>query len=134
MVQPRGGLGLAGEPGEEHGIAQTMGDKHLQRHSTAQRFLFGLVNHAHATTTDLAQHPVVAQALEPLLQAGNLGPREGARGIARAGLEVLHQTEHREELTDLVGEVGIPGDVFIDRRLLTPSLALEEFVEPALRP
>ena len=128
VVQPRRGLGLAGEPGELGGVGQPVAGHHLQRHATAQRFLLGFVDDPHAAPADHPQHPEVAQTLHRLLQPRDLGPRERAGGVARAGLEVLDQAEHREDVADLVGQVGIVGQVLGDRRPLPLTLALQEFL------
>ena len=48
--------------------------------------------------------------------------------VARARLEVLDQAEHREELADLVGQIGIARGVFVQRRSFAPAAALEELL------
>ncbi len=54
------------------------------------------------------------------------GQRAGRAAGALA--EVFHHHERREELADLVGEVGVALDVFVKRRPLAAPLAVEELL------
>ena len=95
----------------------------LQRHAAAQRLLLGLVDHAHAAAADLAEDAVVAQPLQP----GRGVDGHAAGGAAGAvGAEVLHPDQDREEVADLVGQLGVAPAVFLERGPLAAALAVEE--------
>ena len=128
VVQPRRRPGLALEPPHLLGVEQRAGREHLQRHAPAQRFLLGLVDHAHAAAADLAEDAVVAQPLQPDPRCRAVVSGQRAGGAAGALAQVLHHQQRREQVADLVGQFGVPLDVFAQRRLLAAALAVEELL------
>jgi hypothetical protein len=95
------------------GIGQRHGREHLQRDATAQRLLLGFVDDSHAAPSDLAKDAIVPQ---PLQHGGSWGDAivAGQRfaRAARALAQVLHHQKCREELANLVGQVGVAVKVF----------------------
>ena len=62
MIEVRGQLGLAAEPGSLRGRRQRARENHLQRHEPLQLEVPGLVNDPHATPGNFLQQEVVAHA------------------------------------------------------------------------
>ena len=127
VVQPRRRLRLALEPPHLLRVQQRAGREDLQRHAAAQRLLLGLVDHAHAAPADLAEDAVVAQPLEPDPHRGAVGGQR-AGGAAGALAQVLHHQQGREQVADLVGQLGVALEVLAERGLLAAALAVEELL------
>jgi hypothetical protein len=91
------------------------GGKHLQRDVPPQALLDGLVHHSHAAAADLAEDAKLAE-----LFGGRGALRRGERPgrVRRVGLELLHLEQGREQLADLLGEVGAALGVLGERRPL----------------
>ena len=99
----------------------------------AQRFLHRLVDHAHAAAADLPQDAVVAHLLRrPAARGLCRRPGERAGGVPGAGLEVAHDGDRLQQLTQLLGQLGVPGLVFRDRRILAALLPVEELFDQRL--
>ena len=129
VVQPGRRLRLALEPPHLLGVQQRAGREHLQGHAPAQRLLLGLVDDAHAAPADLAEDAVVAQPLQPAATA--------AAPFAAASEPVVPPElsprssiikERREQVADLVGQLGVALGVFAERRPLAAALAVEELL------
>jgi hypothetical protein len=54
MAQPRGGLGLSGEPLPDVLLEGELGRQHLDRHPALQPLVPGAIDHPHAPSADLA--------------------------------------------------------------------------------
>jgi hypothetical protein len=81
----------------------------LEGHAPAQRDLLGLVDHAHAAPADLAQDPVVAHLAQRW--QGDRGRGGGMLRLVLLG--ALDLDQGREELADLVGQLGAAVDVLL---------------------
>ena len=101
----------------------------LERDASAERLLLGLVDDAHAAPADLAEDAVVAEPLQP--RRGVDGNAAGGV-VGAVGAEVLHPDQDREDLADLVGELGVSPAVFLERGPLAAALAAEEVVGQGL--
>ena len=87
----------------------------------------GPIDHAHAATADLLDHPVRP---EPGARCNGMGERDD--GWSRQ--EVAGLLVRREERTDLVGEVGVARDKPCEERLAFGRLELQRIVEEDLHP
>ncbi len=132
MMQLGGGFGLALESPHLLGVEQRAGREHLECDSPAQRFLLGLVDHAHAAATDLAEDPVVAQPLDSHAYRRAVVRGERAGSVARALAEVFHHEQRREEVADVFGEIRVAFNVLAKRRLLTAAFAIEKLLGKGL--
>ena len=94
VMQPGDRLGLATEP--LHGLLVGDGPEpqDLERHTTAERRLLGLIDDAHAAASELADDPEIAQGRWPL------GRR--ARGAS-------DELDAREASVELIGQLGMSG-------------------------
>jgi hypothetical protein len=63
MVQGAGGAGLALEALQGGGVAGQVGGQELEGHAAVQPNVLGLIHHAHATGTELAEDAVVRDGL-----------------------------------------------------------------------
>ncbi len=117
---------LAAEPLLDHPIARHLPRQDLQRHGAAQRDLLGLVHHPHPAPADLTEDPVVTD----LPQRWNRGP--GILGLLLLGrpdaVGLLHLDQRREQLADVVGQVRVAVDVFLERGAFAAAVAGGEFL------
>ena len=132
VVQPGGGLGLAMEADQDLGVVQAVASQHLQGHATAQRLLLGFVHDPHPAPADFPQQAEVPQPLQQRTDPGNDRAGDAPGDVARAWLEVFHQPEHREELADLAGQVGITLGVLLQRGSFAPPAPLEKIIGEVL--
>jgi hypothetical protein len=93
----------------------------------AERLAPGFVHHAHTTLSDQAKDPVVAQ----LLGDGRaVAPRwlaeERAGGLGGVGFQSFHLGQRREEVHDLIGELGVALDVLGHTGTLTVAQTGDE--------
>ncbi len=90
-----------------------------------KRNLFRLIDDPHSAPADLAKHAIVAQLFE-------MGDRDcpvllRIHRLVGQG-DVLHHRHRRKHLADLVGQVGVPIDIFLEGRPLPRAITLEEFL------
>ena len=96
--------------GQRLAVLRDLPGQDLQGHAAAERDLLGLVDHAHAAPADLAEDPVVAHLAQR---------RQGDRRFRGAGplrlvlLDPLDLDQGREQLADLVGQLGAAVDVLL---------------------
>ncbi len=119
VAQPRRRPRLPLEPQPLLDVGEGRVRQDLQRHASTERFLFGLVDDAHAAPTDLAENAVVAQSLQP--RRGVNGHTAGGF-VGAVGAEIFHPDQDREDLADLVGELGVTPAVFFERGPLAAAL------------
>ena len=109
-------------------IEQHAPGQHLQGHVPSQRNLLGLVDDAHAAFADLAQDAII-----PELQQGG-GRRRGwvlVRFLV-VFLDLLDLDHGREQLADVVGQLGIAVDIILERRSFAGPIPGGELVsEPS---
>ena len=127
VVQPRRGPGLAVEPADLLGGPGDARGQHLQGDVPAERLLLGLVDDAHAAAADLAEDAVVAQPLEGGPRPAR-PPPEGVVGQVALGLELLDEEQGREEVADLVGELGVARGELAGGGPLAAAEAVEELL------
>jgi hypothetical protein len=127
MVQAGHRLGLALEAVELARVEQGVAGQDLEGDVPAEGDLLGLVDDAHTAAADLAEDAVIPQ----LLQLGR--PRYHHRsGRRRDGLAVfldlLHADQGREEVADIVRQLGVLGDVFRQGGPFPPAVPGGELV------
>src|SRR5437762_149210 len=109
MVQARGGLGFALEAFEIKPVDQPVERQHFQRHTTAERPLFGLVDDPHAAVADLAQNAIIAEVL------WNGGWRRRTAAVAaRKGLQIAHKLEAGQHLSEDVRDLRVALRILFD--------------------
>ena len=128
MMQPRRRLCLPLEPSHLLRVQERPGREHLHGHAAAQALLLRLEDDPHATPADLAEDAVVAQTLQPDANRRPLISGQRAGGGAGALAQVLHHEQGREQVADLVGQLGVPLDVLAERGMLAAALAVEELL------
>ncbi len=118
VVQPRRRLRLAAEPFQGQAVFRNLAGQDLERHLAAQADLLGLVDHPHAAPADLAEDAVIAQP--PLLARGwgRRGLRAVRPGVAVDRQVLLDHHQGRQQLADLVGQLGVAGGQVLDARPL----------------
>ena len=126
VVQPRRGPRLPLETLHLLRVSESRIRQNLQRDASAQRFLLGLVDHAHAAAANLAEDAVVAQPRQP---RRGVNRHQAAGGVVGAvGAEVLHADQYGEEVADVACELGEAPAIFLERGPLAAALAAEEVV------
>ncbi len=129
MVQAGRGTSLTLEPFAQPWVGSHLHEQHLEGDAPTERFLFGLVHHAHAAAADLAQDAVVAQALRHRGASAGPGRARGDGQVHRRGiLEALDHEQRGKEVADLLGKVGVAAGVLLDVRVLAAAEALAEFL------
>ena len=91
---------------------------------TPQRHLLGLVDDAHAPRADLAEDAEVAE----LPQRGSGGCRRLLGGLLMVFLDLLDLDHGGEELADVLRQLGMAVDVFLEARPFAGSIACGEIV------
>ena len=124
VVQLGGGLRLALEPPLGLGVEQHVLGQHLERDVTAQRHLLGLVDDAHAPLADLAEDAKIAE----LPQRGSRRCRRLLGGLLMIVLDLLDLDHGREQLADVVGQLGMAVDVLLETRPFAGPIARGELV------
>ena len=93
MVQPSGVFRFAFETFEPFQVGEGIGRKELEGNVSAERFLYGFVDHAHAAETN----PAEDSELSHPYRIGWLGRRfEGPGVVACNGFQLLHLDQRRE--------------------------------------
>ena len=126
VVQPGGGPRLHGETLQLRRASHLLPGQDLQGDVPAERLLDRLVDDAHAAPADLAEDRVVAQ---PPRVATEVGDPPGALGDGLAAVDgevLLELDQRRQDLADLLGDLGVSGRVVVDARPLAAPEALEE--------
>ncbi len=98
----------------------------LECNATAERFLLGLVDNAHAAPTYLPEDPVVGQPLERSLGSRSRPAIEVADGRLGFRPESFDHDQGREQVADLHRPFRMPGDVLANRGPLSPALAIQK--------
>jgi hypothetical protein len=130
VVKPSCCFSLTLEAHQVARIQQRVPRQYLEGHVAAERFLFGLVDDAHAAAADLAQDAVVAQSL----QAATLGQRRVRAGeVVARRLELLDLEEGGEQVADGVGQFGMALGVLGQRGPFATAVALDEFLGQLLQ-
>jgi hypothetical protein len=120
--------GLAAEAGQGLGVLGHLAGQDLQSHVTPQRDLLGLVDDAHAALADFAEDAKITKLLQ-----GRRRRRGGARGSVLVVFPNLLDLDHsREQLADVVRQLGIAIDVLLKRRPFAGPVPRGELVgEPS---
>ena len=118
VVQPRRRLRLAAEPLQGQAVVRNLAGQDLERHPAAQADLLGLVDDPHPAPADLAEDAVVAQP--PLLARGwgRRGLRAVGPGVVVDRQVLLDHHQGRQQLADLIGQLGVAGGQVLDARPL----------------
>ena len=131
VVEHGRGAGLALEPLELARVAQAVLRQDLERHVPAQALLHRLVDDAHAAAGDLPQDAVVAQPLGAI-GAELPAAAETPRSAWSAPLpNCFDRDQGREQLADLVGELGILVGVLARAPAARPGGAARRTRRPA---
>ena len=129
VVQPGGRARLSAEQGEVRRVGPEPRVQDLQRHARAQRLALRLVHLAHPAGPDGAHDAVVGQPFGERAAHGRRGAGErGTTGHGIAQLGQLHLDEGREQVADLVGQLGMTRDVLFDAWTLAAAEPLQERV------
>ena len=128
VVQLRRRLRLALEATPRPGVLPELLGQDLEGDVPAERDLLRLVDDAHAAVADLADDAVVAQALERRQRPSD----GGCLHLPAVFLDLLHLGQGREVLADVVGQLGMPVDVLLQRRAFAAPVALGELIRQAV--
>ena len=132
MVQVGGRLGLVVEAGHLLAVQDRGKRQHFQCHAAVQRYLPGLIDHAHAAAADLPHNRVIAQLpLGPLASrrpSGCGGPQGRGRPVDK--IQTCQIGANR------TGEIGMSGHKLFSVRGKTKfqflQVALQEFGQALL--
>ena len=124
VVELRDGHRLALEPLPAPGVEQPLARDDLQRDLPGQRFLERLVDDPHPAAPQLADDPVLAQALQGrLVQA-----RAVVLGRTELPLQSFHHGDRGKELADLASVIGISPGIIGDRGRLAMAATFGELL------
>ncbi len=122
VVELGRGARLALEPLAPAGVEQAVARQDLDRDTSREGCLLGLVDDAHAAASELAHDAEVAQAVKiPARAAG-----QGAGPCGRC-LDAFDLQNHGEEFADLPGVLRVHARVLFHGRLLSTPAPLGEF-------
>ena len=129
MVEASGGARLELEPPQVVGAQERVEREDLEGDAASEGHLLGLVDEAHAAAADRADDAEVTQLARP--GAIEILPAAPA-GLLLERAEVLEEEERGEDLADLLGQLGMPRRVLLDRGRLSTAMPLEELPGQAI--
>ncbi len=126
VMQPRGGAGLTSKTLDLAGILEFPVWQDLERDATAKRLLLGFIDNSHAAAANLSHDAVLAKAVRGPGRPGRLECR-GSRA-RRDRPRVFKHDQGREEVADLVGQMGMTSRIIAQRGPFTAAIAVEKLV------
>ena len=112
VVQRRRGMRFVAKTLQPNFVQAAGKRQHLQRHATTERQLNRIVNHPHAPAPEFADDLKVADRLGRELRVG----RDHPQRFCRRGAGPMHQRQSFQRGTQLRGDLGVFGQVNVDRR------------------
>ena len=105
----------------------------FERDVAEQRLAHGFVYDPHAARAEVAKDPVIAQLLKDVAVCRRCRRGEDTGDILPHRLALLDQGQRREQLADIVSQLGVTIDVLGNRRVLAVPKPVGELLGDPLK-